>query len=150
MTPKSFLILSCVFVAGCATPLEVDVIQAGDQRLNCQDIKGAIREANTFYTLADHEQGLTGTNAAAFLFFWPGLIVTYVNTSDAKDAARDRKAHLANIYSENGCDKDQKPPQAGSFQTLTTRLIELDELFKKGLITEDEFKEQRRKVLDAM
>ena len=139
-----------MIVAGCATPHEVDIIQAGDQRLNCQDIKGAIREANTFYTLADHEQGLTGTNVNAFLFWWPGLIATYVNTSDAKDAARDRKAYLSNIYSEKGCDKDQKPPQAADFHSLTSRLIELDELFKKGLITEDEFKEQRRKILDAM
>jgi len=149
MTPKLFLILSCVFVAGCATPHQVDVIQAGDQRLNCQDIKGAIREANTFHTLADHEQGLTGTNVSSFLFWWPGLIATYVNTNDAKDSAKERKAHLASLYSEKECGKDKKPVKAENSQTLTTRLIELDEVFKKGLITESEYKEQRRKILDS-
>ena len=91
-------------------------MQAGDQRLNCQDIKGAIREANTFQQLADHEQGFTGTNVSSFLFWWPGLVATYINTKDAKEAAQNRKSHLAKIYNERKCDQYQYAPQPGYYQ----------------------------------
>jgi hypothetical protein len=73
---KVSLIFLWLLLAGCATPYEVAPVQAGDERLSCQDLKSAMREAGTFKQLADHEQGLTGTNVSSFLFWWPGLVAT--------------------------------------------------------------------------
>jgi len=102
---KVSLIFLWLLLAGCATPYEVAPVQAGDERLSCQDLKSAMREAGTFKQLADHEQGLTGTNVSSFLFWWPGLVATYINTTDAKDAADERTRHLTALYTSHNCDQ---------------------------------------------
>lgn len=52
---------------------------------------------------ARSERGVTGTNAAAALFFLPGLLATYMNTEDAIKAARDRQDLVARLSVSKGC-----------------------------------------------
>lgn len=90
-------------IAGCATPAVVDVRQAGDKRMSCDDIEDAVAEADRFERDARGDRKATGTNVAAALFFWPGLVATYANTGDAIDAAKDRKEYLAKLADDKGC-----------------------------------------------
>lgn len=49
------------------------------------------------------EKGVTGTNVAAAVFFWPALIETHSNVNDAVRALDHRKSHLVDIYNRKNC-----------------------------------------------
>ncbi len=104
---KSLLSISALIVAttlaGCATPKVVDVRQPGDDQLTCAQIKDQFQAATKYEKDARSERGVTGTNAAAALFFLPGLLATYMNTEDAIKAARDRQDLLARMSTSKGC-----------------------------------------------
>jgi len=93
-----------LLAASCATPDVVGVEQPGDQRMSCAELEAAIDEAREFEDEARDARGVTGTNAAAAVLFWPGLLATYVNTEDAIDAAQDRQEHLMDIYRSRSCE----------------------------------------------
>jgi hypothetical protein len=90
-------------VAGCATPKVVDVRQPGDDQLSCAQIKDQHAAALKYEKDARSERGVTGTNAAAALFFLPGLLATYMNTEDAIRAAKDRQDLLARLSVSKNC-----------------------------------------------
>jgi hypothetical protein len=65
-----------------------------DSQLTYSQLLAATEEAKSFEREARGERGATGTNVAAAIFFWPGLIATYSNTEDAIEAATERQRHL--------------------------------------------------------
>jgi hypothetical protein len=95
--------LVALVAAGCASPHVVDIKQTGDKSMSCQDIENAVDEADRFERNARGDRKVTGTNVAAVLFFWPGLLATYANTGDAIEAAKERKAYLAKLAEQKGC-----------------------------------------------
>lgn len=98
------IMLSVVFLAGCATPHVVDIEKTGDKKLSCEELKEQIEDTKRFEKKARDEKGVTGTNVAAAVFFWPGLLATYSNAEDAIDAAQERRRHLTKIYEKKDCD----------------------------------------------
>ena len=102
---KKLTIGGCVVLAlaGCATPMVVQVDQVGDEALACEQLKAAIADAGRFEREARQDRGVTGTNVAAAVFFWPALVGTYMNTDEAIEAARARQQHLTEIYRTRGC-----------------------------------------------
>ena len=71
--------------------------------MSCDQLKVAYSEAQDFENKARKERGVTGTNVAAAIFFWPAMIGTYANSGEAMDAARDRQKHLEKIATEKNC-----------------------------------------------
>ena len=59
--------------------------------------------ATTYWIPPSKEKGVTGTNVAAAIFFWPAMFVTYGNANDAIDAAKDRKDYLIRLADKKGC-----------------------------------------------
>ena len=103
-TLTRLLVLSCVpLVAACANPEVVSERQAGDTSLSCEQISAEIEEASKFAERARDEKGVTGTNVAAGLLFWPALLVTYSNAEEAIDAAEDREDRLYQLADQKGC-----------------------------------------------
>jgi hypothetical protein len=49
------------------------------------------------------KNGITGTNVAAAVIFWPAIIGTYANANDAIKAAKARKEHLVALSTKKGC-----------------------------------------------
>ncbi len=90
-------------LGACANPEVVSKRQAGDTALTCDEIKKEIAETESFEEKARSEKGMTGTNVAAGLLFWPALLVTYNNVGEAVDAAKDRREYLFEIGAEKGC-----------------------------------------------
>jgi len=90
-------------LSGCASPTVVDSKQTTDRSLSCTQILAQIEEAEQFEKTARDERGVTGTNVAAAVLFWPALIATYSNTEDAIEAAEERQDHLDKLYVQNGC-----------------------------------------------
>jgi len=90
-------------LGACATPTVVESRQVGDRNMSCAELESAIAETNRFEQEARDERGVTGTNVAAVVLFWPALVGTYMNTEDAIDAAEDRRRHLMDIAEEKNC-----------------------------------------------
>ena len=80
-------VLSCLLVGACASPTVVEKQKANDYSLSCADLEYEMAETEKFRRSAESEKGVTATNAAAFIFFWPAMLATYSNVSDAVKAA---------------------------------------------------------------
>jgi hypothetical protein len=89
--------------AGCATPTVVQSKQSQDSSMSCAQLQAAYADAQEFEAKARKERGVTGTNVAAAIFFWPAMIGTYKNTEEAIEAAKDRQKHLEKIGAEKSC-----------------------------------------------
>ena len=94
---------SLALLSACASPTVVDAKQSNDRMMSCDALKSAYTEAKDFETKARKERGVTGTNIAAAIFFWPAMIGTYKNTEEAIDAAKERQKHLETIAAETKC-----------------------------------------------
>ena len=90
-------------LTGCATPEVIPEREVTDSQLSCAEIESEIKEAAEFEEKAREEKGVTGTNTAAAIFFWPALFATYANADDAIDAAQDRQDHLHRLYEKKDC-----------------------------------------------
>ena len=95
--------LTVAVLGGCATPAVVESKQANDRMMSCDALKTSYAEAKDFESKARKERGVTGTNVAAAILFWPAMIGTYKNTEDAIEAAKDRQKHLETIAVEKKC-----------------------------------------------
>ena len=140
------LSLICLFLAGCASPNIVEERQVGDEILSCSEIKEQIEDAKRFEDKARDEKGVTGTNVAAAILFWPALLVTYDNVGDAVDAATERKRHLHSLYTKKNCNAIASGENSAT-GTLHDKLVELSDLYKQGVLTEEEYGAAKHKVL---
>ena len=138
------LVISLALLAGCASPTVVQTRQISDENLNCTQLIQATEEAQQFERESRGERKVTGTNVAAAILFWPGLLATYVNTDDAIDAAKERQTFLRKLYDRKGC-SDAMAVQFGS--SVSKELEKLKEMYETGLINSDEYKAARKKTL---
>ena len=90
-------------LTACASPEVVDTKQMGDDKLSCKQLAAEIQEASEFERKAQKEKGVTGTNVAAAVIFWPAIIGTYANANEAIKAAKERKEHLVDLSTKKGC-----------------------------------------------
>jgi putative oligomerization/nucleic acid binding protein len=141
------MLITCLFLLSCASPHIVEERQIGDESLSCSQIEAQIAEATRFEKEARGEKGVTGTNAAALIFFWPALLFTYDNVGDAVDAANDRKDHLHAIYSQKNCDTESSTVKNEEDKQLSNKIMELSDLYKQGLLTEEEYNAAKREAL---
>ncbi len=91
-------------VASCATPPVVEVDQVGDESMNCEQLAGRDRRREPHSSRRRcHDRGVTGTNVAAAVLFWPALVGTYMNTDEAIKAATERQERLKALYRDKHC-----------------------------------------------
>ncbi len=102
-TLKIALIAVPILLAGCASSQKIQIVQAGDQKLSCDDIKQQLEEVDAVTSANEKNKGATGKNVAAAIFFWPALAYTYIDARDAEKLALDRKNHLTKIYNDKNC-----------------------------------------------
>lgn len=95
--------VAVVCLSGCATPHVVDEKKLSDTDLRCNSLILEIAEAKRFEREAREAKGVTGTNVAAAILFWPALLGTYSNADDAIEAAQNRQRHLEALHKEKKC-----------------------------------------------
>lgn len=139
-------------IGGCASPYVVQATKLSDEAMTCGQIDIEMAEAERFRMAAQREKGVTGTNVAAVLFFWPAMIGTYANANEAIAAAEARKARLALIYSQKGCGAARQPSPSRVTQPRdsTDRFIELKSLLDKGLISVDDYNATRARLISEL
>ena len=97
------LALAATFLTGCATSQKVQVVQMGDDKLTCAKIAEELAQLDRADSEVNSKKGVTGTNVAAALFFWPALAYTYMDAKDANKAIADRRSHLTAIGNKKNC-----------------------------------------------
>lgn len=147
------VIATLTILAGCATPHVVQPVKLSDSSLTCIQITTEMAESDRFKSDAQKEKGMTGTNVAAVIFFWPAMIGTYSNANEAIAAADTRKSNLMGLYNQKKCqdaDISTTAERAGGMSTLERKLGEIKELLDKKLITQVEYDAQRKKILAGL
>jgi hypothetical protein len=148
------LTLSIVaLLSGCAFPHVTQAVKPSDTALSCNQIDIEMVEAERFREDALKAKGVTGTNVAAVIFFWPAMFGTYSNANDAIAAADNRKAHLAKISTEKKCAERAQDANAVDTSNIgkgEKDLNDLKRMLDTGLITKEEYEEKRAKVLSGM
>ena len=152
------LLTGFFFLNSCAKPTVVDSIMPGDEELNCGQLKNSVAEAQRFIKDAEGVKGGTGDNWARGLLFWPAIIQSYSNANEAIAAANTRKVHLFNIMRQKNCKNVgllvvETTAIGGedsirSEESLTNELQTLNELYKSGVLSEEEFKQAKKKILN--
>ena len=145
-------------LSACASPHVVESVKTTDATLSCAQIDTEMKEAERFRSEAQKEKGVTGTNVAAVIFFWPAMIGTYSNANEAITAASARKAHLVTLYTQKNCvvSADATTSQAATGAPVVApsssekKLTELNTMRDKQLITPAEYDAKRQKILADM
>ncbi len=150
----SALAISFVLLISCAKPTVVNIALPTDDKLNCKKLENGVADAQEFRRKAIAVTGNTGKNQAAAILFWPALMMTYVNAHEAIMAANERSVHLINIMQDKNCKKVDKvlahiasTPRVQNLKDLSEAYKNLNELYKSGALTEDEFRKEKIQVL---
>jgi hypothetical protein len=142
------LIISAALVSGCASPTVVQKQKISDATLDCAQLEREMNEADEFRSKAEKEKGVTGTNVAAAIFFWPAMLGTYSNANEAIAAANDRKSHLVEMHRAKGC-VPGAPARVTSPKELEEQLESLQRMRDKGMLSPHEYEQRRKKLLDS-
>ncbi len=150
----SALAISFVLLISCAKPTVVNIALPTDDKLNCKKLENGVTDAQEFRRKAIAVTGNTGKNQAAAWLFWPALMMTYVNAHEAIMAANERSVHLINIMQDKNCKNVDKvlahiasTPRVQTLKDLSEAYKNLNELYKSGALTEDEFRKEKIQVL---
>ncbi len=147
------LSLYLITINSCAKPTVVNVVMPGDEDLNCKQLKAEVAEALNFKRKAEFAKEGTGGNTARVLLFWPAWAKTLHNADVAIVAADDRKYHLEKIMRKKNCKNianlnNEISKTSSSSNNISEQLEELNKLYKSGALTEDEFSNAKKKVLN--
>jgi len=94
--------IGIALLAGC-THTQVAVRDTTDDRLTCTEIASQAAEVRMVLRDIDDKTGMSGRNIAMGVFFWPGIIVNQMNAGDARKAATERMAVLADLSNKKKC-----------------------------------------------
>ena len=149
---KVIIIILLFFLSSCAKPTLIEIVQENDEKLNCDELKDEIAEAQKIKEEAEYSKE-TGGNMARLLLFWPAWAASLHNADEAVLAANSRKFHLIKLMKKNNC-KDTEKFQASIKDNKTNRdniadqLKLLKELYESGDLTKDEYIKAKKKILE--
>ena len=146
--------ISIILLNSCAKPTVVNIVLPDDNKLNCEKLENSVADAQEFRRKALAVTGNTGKNQAAALLFWPALMMTYLNASEAIVAASERSVNLINFMQNKKCKNVDKllaeiqtTHRVQTLKDLSEAYKNLNELYKSGALTEDEFRKEKKQVL---
>ena len=143
------LIVSAAVLQGCAGSANHEVMtayNASDETLSCDQLTHEQARAQTVIDQVNKDKSdVSGADIVDGILWFPfNLIAKNMNYDDALQAANARIARLDSLRDRNNCSDEQL---AEAEQDMATKLQELKDLHEKDLISEDEYKEARKKVL---
>ena len=143
------LVLSLILLNSCAKPTVVDVVVSGDEKLNCEQLENEVAEAQKIKREAQYARESTGGNVTRMMLFWPAWARTLHNADVAIMAADDRIFHLIKLMKKKKCQGvDVINAQiANAKSTIAQQLKDLNEMYKLGTLTKEEFEMAKKKTL---
>ena len=148
MFKKSLIsLITIIFIASCATPKAIDIIQVNDQAMTCNELRLAVETASLNEDIAHSNKGVTDENILSGLFFFPAYFVTYGTSIHAQYNASERKDHLLRLYNKKDCGKPRGPEYQKMISVTLKKLENLKLEYVKGYIDEDEYLIARKQLL---
>ena len=146
------LVLSLILLNSCAKPTVVEVVVSGDEKLNCEQLENEVAEAQKIKKEAQYARESTGGNVTRMMLFWPAWAKTLHNADIAIMAADDRIFHLIKLMKKKKCkDVDMINSEIvntkNSKSTIAQQLKDLNEMYKLGTLTKEEFEMAKKKTL---
>ena len=143
------LVLSLILLNSCAKPTVVEVVVSGDEKLNCEQLENEVAEAQKIKKEAQYARESTGGNVTRMMLFWPAWAKTLHNADVAIMAADDRIFHLIKLMKKKKCQGvDVINAQiANAKSTIAQQLKDLNEMYKLGTLTKEEFEMAKKKTL---
>ena len=143
------LVLSLILLSSCAKPTVVEVVVSGDEKLNCEQLENEVAEAQKIKREAQYARESTGGNVTRMMLFWPAWAKTLHNADIAIMAADDRIFHLIKLMKKKKCQGvDVINAQiANAKSTIAQQLKDLNEMYKLGTLTKEEFEMAKKKTL---
>jgi hypothetical protein len=137
-----FLIgINLIIINSCAKPTVVNIMQPGDKNLNCKELNEQIEESKKLKKDAELVKGETGENAARIMLFWPAWARTLHNADVAIVAAEDRIFYLNKLARNKKC-------KSSDSIDVSSQLKNLNELYKSGALTKEEFEKAKKRLLN--
>jgi hypothetical protein len=137
-------LLGMSLLAGCVSNQSVQTVQVGDNEKSCDAIRIELAQLGAKFENVKDDSGVTGKNVGLAIIFWPGIIVNEVRSNKNEDSVDSRISHLTNIY--NG--KCSSAEEDNNSQSLKEKLLELKAMLDEGLLSEEEHKLAKKKVLE--
>ena len=149
-----FFIFMLFFLASCAKPTVVEIIQTNDDKLNCEELKAEIAESQKVKEEAEFSKD-SGGNIARIILFWPAWARSLHNADEAILAANDRKHHLIKTMKKINCKdadmfeaKIKDTNSTSSQNNIAEQLKILKELYDSGDLTKEEYIKAKEKVIN--
>jgi|TARA_B110000902_G_C13868128_1_gene421778 hypothetical protein len=137
-------LLGMSLLAGCVSNESIQTVQVGDNEKSCDAIRVELAQLGAKFENVKDDSGVTGKNVGLALVFWPGIIVNEVRSNKNEDSVDSRITHLTDIY--NG--KCSSAKEDNNSQSLKDKLLELKTMLDEGLLSEEEHKLAKKKVLE--
>ena len=135
----------------CAKPTVINVVMPGDDKLNCEQLENAVAESQKIKREAEYVKDGTGGNLARAMLFWPAWAQTLHNADVAIMAADDRNYHLIKLMKKKKCKGvdtiNAKIVGVTDKNNVVSQLKDLNEMYKSGVLTKEEFEMAKKKVL---
>ena len=96
-------------------------------------------------------QSSPGAQTARSVFFWPALLVTLHNGDKAINAANERAYHIVDIMKKKNCEEADslfRELTKTSSGAISKEIKNLNKLYRKGILTKEEFERAKKKVLE--
>ncbi|MES9898230.1 MAG: SHOCT domain-containing protein [Sedimenticola sp.] len=154
---KTNLIIAAFSVAilsGCAGSANHKVLsahEAEDTTLTCDKIDNEIIKAQVVIDGVNKDKDdLSGADVVDGILWFPfNLIAKSQNYDSAINAADRRIDNLQKLQNGNGCVVASKETHKANALKLSGELDKLNQLYKEGALTDDEYKTAKKKVLDG-
>jgi hypothetical protein len=152
MNTKLIISISILIASSsCSKPIVIDISTPNDKNLNCVELNDEFVETRRFKKEAqDAKDFNTGGNMTRTILFWPALVKTLHNADVAIRAADARAYHVVEIMKDKKCknsDKLYSELNKTISITLSFEIKRLNQLYKRGIITEEEFILAKKKLL---
>ena len=151
---RNILVLIVFLISSCAKPLVVEIIQPGDDLLNCSELKQEIEETNKIKQEAEFSKA-SGGNFARAILFWPAWAQSLNNADDAILAANNRSFHLIKLMRKKKCPGAENleaniidKPKNVVETSLAEQLKTLKDLYEDGHLSEEEYTKAKKKIID--
>ena len=151
---KKISILAFFLIYSCAKPTLVEIIQPGDDLLNCTELKQEIEETKKIKQEVEFSKS-SGGNFARAILFWPAWAQSLNNADDAILAANNRSFHLIKVMRKKNCPGSDNleanlvdKPNNIIETNLADQLKTLKELYEDGHLSEEEYTKAKKKIID--
>ena len=142
---------------GCANSASHQVVKkekAQDDYMSCSDIRLEKRKVQAIVSGVEQDkQDMTGSDVVDGILWFPfNVIAKQSNYASATDAAEGRIENLALLEVERGCSPDA-PTMAGQTpadKKVAEQVKQLNDLYKDGLLTQEEFLTKRKAALATL